>query len=162
LKTDKQKDMAEDTAGIKIKMRVVDLGTDPATGRELTSLVVGDAFDAAQGREDIQVDLSEWTVAGQGTSGTEPWTGHVDGIKTNSKWQRRILQALADLAHSRGLTEAACRRAVEGHWGKVPDPATWTNAWNAVTSAPVAAAVGGERWALDQAILQEVKDRHGA
>jgi hypothetical protein len=151
--TDKQKDMAEEGDGVKVRMRVVDLGEDPATGRSLSSLVVGDAYDSAQGHDMVEVDVSEWTV-----SKPEAWTGLVEGCASNAPWQRRILQALADLAASRGLTEAAARKAVEGKWGEVSKPAVWTKAWNVVTSSPVAVNVRGERWALDQVVVQGLKE----
>jgi hypothetical protein len=149
---DKQKDMAEGNEdGVSLKLDVIDLGKDPSTGRPLSSLVVStDPFETAQGHD--EVDVSEWSVAD-----VEPWTAQVEGINGQSKWQRRIVQALADLAHGRGLTEAAARRATEGKWGKVSKAADWTNAWNKVTSASIASNVGGERWALDQVLLEEVK-----
>jgi hypothetical protein len=155
---DKQKDQAEDREGVKIKMKVVDLGVDPVTERPLSSLVVStDPYEVAQGHEVVHVDTTEWARAD-----VEPWTHHVPGTANNSPWQKRILQTLADLAYTHGLTQAETRKAAEGKWGRPADAGTWTNAWKKVISAPIAANVAGERWALDQVALESLRAEHPA
>lgn len=157
---DKQKDMAEgDRAGIPLQFRVVDLGTDDQTGRELSSLVMGefDPFDSAQGMEAL--DLEPWR-------GKQPedWTRDVPGVASNATLKRRILQVLADHAHARGLTQAEAQKVVVARWyeaGKRPDADSWVNGWNFVTSLDLVGNVGGERWALDQAELDGLKAAQG-
>jgi hypothetical protein len=156
IRQDKQKDMAEgDRAGIPIQFRVVDLGVDEETGRELSSLVMGnfDPFDSAQGMEAL--DLEPWR-------GQQPaeWTKDVPGVAANATLKRRILQVLADHAHQRGLTQAEAQKVVVARWydgGKKPDADSWVNGWNFVTSLDLVVNVGGERWALDQAVLDGLK-----
>lgn len=156
---DKQKDMAQDEgAPLTLEFAVVDLGQDNH-GRPISSLVVAgvaDVFSKAQGF--TAEDVEPWT-------GLEPeaWTKHVDGIAPQAVVQRRILQVLADHAHSIGLTEAQARKAVIARWygGQrkgVPDDSNWIDAWRKVVSSSLAENIGGERWALDQAALAGLRE----
>jgi hypothetical protein len=150
---DKQKDMAEGHKdGLRLRFRVEPLGTDPQTGRALSSLVMCglDAFQDASGIE--SVDASEWSVLGP-----DVWTKDIPGVRANSMTVRWILQALADLGHSRGLTQAECRRALKSKGVDPKKDDTWTNAWGAVVSNPVAVNLAGERWVLDQVALAEAR-----
>lgn len=153
---DKQKEMAEgDRDGIPIQMRVVDLGVDPHTGRALSSLVVGeyDPFIGQQGVSEAEVEA--WR-------GREPeaWTMRVEGVLPQSKLKRRILQVLADHAHQRGLTQAETLKVVIGRWydpKKKPEPASWADGWNYVTSLDLAVNVAGERWSLDDVEVESLR-----
>lgn len=165
LKQDKQKDMAEgDGRGLALVMKVVPLGQD-RYGEPLTSLVVDPDVDAV---DRILRDAEGFTVeemepwAGKDS---EEWTKHVDGVDPRAKVKRYILQVLADHAHSLGLTEAKARSAVVARWypdagrrgGTKLDMSNWVDAWGAVVSTDLAENIGGERWALDQALLGQLK-----
>lgn len=145
---DKQKDMAEgDRDGVPLKLDVVDLGKDPHTDRDLSSLVVRPELDPFLDAQDIQeVDVEPW----RGRQ-PEPWTGTV--VPAQAKVKRRILQVLADHAGGTGLTEAITRKVVEDRWER-PSATGWTDSWQAVKDlTDLVVNVGGERWAIDQAAL---------
>jgi hypothetical protein len=152
---DKQKDMAEgDAGGLPLRLRVVDLGLDPVTGRDLSSLVVmsmDDPYEAAQGVD--MVDVEPWRGRHP-----EDWTKAGGRVASQAKVKRRILQALADHAGMTGLTEAITRRVVKDRWEE-PSATGWTDAWQAVKDLEgLVTNVGGERWAIDQAALEELKN----
>jgi hypothetical protein len=152
---DKQKDMAEgDAGGLPLRLRVVDLGTDEVTGRELSSLVVmsaDDPYEEAQGVD--MVDVEPWRGRHP-----EPWTTAGGKVPAQSYVKRRILQALADHAGMTGLTEAITRRVVKDRWEE-PSATGWTDAWQAVKDLEgLVVNVGGERWAIDQAALEGLKN----
>jgi hypothetical protein len=150
---DKQKDMAEIQDGTPLQLQVVNLGVDEETGRELSSLIVdaktceNDAYDKIQGS--MNLDVEPWVG-----KDPEDWTARIEGVGKRDKLRRRILQALHDHAAQRGLTRTDARVVVEARWyGKgqtALDSVSWLNAWNKVTSLPIAVNVGGERWALDE------------
>jgi hypothetical protein len=159
LSQDKQKDMAEGSkGGIQLAMKVVPLGQGQY-GESLSSLVVDPDADAVHNAMVARQGFTEAEVEDWKGKAPEPWTATVlteAGLPAQSTLKRRILQVLADHAHGRGMTQAESKRAVIARWyekGKSPDPDSWTDSWNVVTSLPLACAVGGERWALDQAIL---------
>lgn len=153
---DKQKDMAEgDRDGIAVQMRVVDLGVDVRTGRALSSLVVGayDPFVSQQGVSEAEVE------AWRGKA-PEAWTASVEGVPAQAVVKRRILQALADHAHQRGLTQAETLKIVVARWyegDKKPKQDHWLDAWKYVTSLEIAVRTGGERWALDEVVIGALK-----
>lgn len=117
LRDEKQKDMAEsDEAGLELRLEIVALGQDPATGRDLSSLVINHDPYVAASSEEVPVDV------GQGVRIREPqeWTKVI--TRPDAVIQRRILQTLADLAPDGiGLTEAKVRTLVAERWheGKV-------------------------------------------
>lgn len=155
VRQDKQKDMAEgEASGIPLRLKVVDLGTDPETGRELSSLVVcgqgEDPFMDAQGVD--LVDVEPW-IGRQ----PEPWTTAGGKVVAQARVKRRILQALADHAGLTGLTEATVKRVVKDRWEEA-SATGWTDAWQAVKDlSPLVVNVGGERWAIDQVELEALK-----
>ena len=158
LVTDKQKDMAESTEGIPLVLDVVKLGEDPVSGRLLSSLVVmpegsADAvYRAAEGLSEVDVDTEVWKKIPH----PEEWTARVPDVKANAKVKRRILQVLCDHGHMRGLTSSQARRIVKDRWEEV-SAGYWDAAWAHVTSLDLVINAGGERWALDQAILSGLK-----
>lgn len=150
LLTDKQKDMAEDGDGIQIQMRVVDLGEDPVTGRPLSSLVVGDAFDATQGHEE-RVDPRQ------------PW---LPAFGEKDKWRRRYLDTLWTFAPSGlGLTKPDLDRVMATHWEDWPKDggrsAGPKGAWKDLLEVrdpagdPVVDKLGGERYGVISIPVQE-------
>jgi hypothetical protein len=154
---DKQKDMAEgDRGGIPLQLRVVELGTDEETGRGLSSLVVGafDPYGAAQGVTSApDVDLEVW----QRIPHPEDWTGLL--VPGNARVKRRALQVLADHAHTRGLTKAEVLRIVTSRWEQPSEKnGNWDAIWASIVHLEVAQNVGGERWALDAARVDELRN----
>lgn len=162
LHQDKQKDMSEgDGSGFELAMKVVHLGTDPVTGKAVTSLVVDRDRDAVHSAMMALSGLTTEEI--ESFKGIKPggWTRQVPGVPAQAHVKRRILQVLADHAHDRGLTQAEARKAVISRWydkGKSPDAEQWIDCWNFVTSLPIACNLGGERWALDQAEIAALKD----
>lgn len=165
LKQDKQKDMAEGSGrGIPLAMKVIDLGIGPHA-EPLSSLVVDPQADAVDRAMRTREGFSEAELEPFRGLPTEEWTKHVEGIAATAKVQRFILQVLADHAHDLGLTESKAKAAVTARWygtddkGKrrAPDSASWVDSWSRVVSSPIAVRIGGERWALDQALLSALK-----
>lgn len=165
IKDDKQKDMAEDESGLAVKLRVVDLGTDPETGRELSSLVLMplDAWRDADATPLIDEHGQELQVPEP-----EPWTmalyGHNRGENV-----RRILQVLYTLAGETGLTKSEVERNIRSRWyDGLPlkakrkghlEPSSWDGSWTkarALVSASgeqVLTNPAGERWSINPSAL---------
>lgn len=163
---DKQKDMAEAGGkdGLLVQFQVVDLGQDEETGEYLSSLVLRGDRDAVHAEMIARSGFTEVDVEPWKGKAAETWTKHFPEIPAQSTLKRRILQVLADHAHDRGLTQAEARRAVTARWyekGRAPDADSWSDGWNVVTSLDIAVNIGGERWALDQAVLQPVIAQYG-
>lgn len=140
----KQKDMAEgENGGMPLQLETVELGTDPITGRHMSSLVLSDvnAFKLAAGHEE-----------------PEPWeTGHGEA-------QVKLIKVLRDQGGTIGLTKAEARASlVERFYGgdakKLPR-STWSTAWTKVLEkcdpegSAVVANVGGQRYAVDSVALE--------
>lgn len=158
LQTDKQKDLAEADDGLRLWMRIVDLGADEVTGRELSSLVVDgyDPWRVAQGSTaSVDVDTEIWTRIPQ----PEEWTAALCGPK--AKVRRRGLQVLADHGHTRGLTKAETLRIVIGRWEAPSKPSVWDAVWQELVALEgTVVNVGGERWAVDQVELNRLRAEH--
>lgn len=154
LHQDKQKDMGEGDGGVTLRLKVVDLGVDPETDQDLSSLVVcpvgEDPFMDAQGVD--LVDVEPW-IGRQ----PEEWTTAGGKVARQARVKRRILQSLADHAGMTGLTEATVKRVVKDRWEE-PSATGWTDAWQAVKDLEgLVVNVGGERWAVDQVALEGLK-----
>lgn len=162
---DKQKDMAEGArSGIQLAMKIVPLGTGPH-GEPLSSLVVDPDRDAVDRAMRSLEGVTEAELDPFKGAPTEAWTKHVKGVSPAAKVQRYILQVLADHAADLGLTEDKAKKAVVARWysGKsAPDSHNWLDAWGKIVSNPIAVNLGGARWALDQAILTQLKLSHPA
>lgn len=140
LKQDKQKDQADSDQDVSLQMRVIDMGTDPETGRDLSSLVLS-APDPFQHHVPSGEELEPWKGAEPGA-----WTGQV--VAANAKIQRRILQVLADHAGEQGITEAAARKVVTERWSK-PSDTGWVDAWAKIRDLGITLNPSGERWTVD-------------
>jgi hypothetical protein len=99
---DKQKDMAEgQDEGVRLHMNVVDLGTDPETGRALSSLVVGERDPFLDGQVP-ELDRRQ------------PW---LPSFGERDTWRRRILDTLYTFApEGHGLTKADLDRTLKEHF----------------------------------------------
>lgn len=129
---DKQKDMAEAEGGIPLQFQVVELGTDPETGRRLSSLVLVEADPFA-----AQVYVEE------------PWEKELTGGRV----QAQILRVLRDQGRSVGLTKAECRSNLEERFGAV-QRTTYNTAWSRVLERTdkggelIVGKVSGEKYAV--------------
>lgn len=129
---DKQKDMAEAEGGLPLQFQVVELGTDPETGRRLSSLVVvePDPFKVAEYVE-------------------EPWEKEL----TQGRIQAQIIRVLRDQGRSVGLTKAEARQNLEERFGKVVRT-TYNTAWSRVLERTdkegelIVGKVSGEKYAV--------------
>lgn len=161
---EKQKDMAEgDSAGLKMMLDVVDLGTDPQTGRALSSLVIGDQsvdeYVEESARQDARPVETERTV----TPEPEPWAVRLSG---GSELRARLLQAVASVGQEEGLTMAEARRHTAARWyggtqvrtGSAGlNISTFDAAWKTYaglskkpgSSEPALVNVGGQRYAVN-------------
>jgi len=164
LKIDKQKDGSE-AQGWEVQLKVIEVGTD-SKGRTLTSLAI-EPMDPFKAQPNAPVE------PGQEVTVQEPqsWTwALVDNPKSNVK--RQILQALLDLAGEAGRTETQVRKAVAERWygGKIGRKAgelstqTWDGHWTAlqgleVAGEPVMMRPSGERWIINQAALQGLRQQ---
>lgn len=160
---DKQKDMAESGGheGIPIQFEVIDLGVDESVipPRALSSLVMMPA-DRVHAEMVKRSGFTEGELDKFKGVPVEEWTKRVPGVAPGAKVQKMILQVLADHAHDIGLTEAKAKQAVISRWygkDKAPEAHNFTDAWRVVCSSEIAVNLGGERWALDQAILNGIK-----
>lgn len=167
IKDDKQKDMAEDESGTRLKLKVIDLGWDPTTERALSSLVLLPQ-DAWRGAEQ-DVEAAE---VGQETAVPNPeaWTMALEGHNRREN-VRRILQALHSTAGEVGLTEAKVQRVVLSRWyGDRPlkdgreghlSPASWSSAWTrarelvSASGEQVVVSAGGQSWAINAVAVRE-------
>lgn len=158
LTDEKQKDMAEGDEPIRLVMDVVSLGTDPHTGRSLSSLVVAerDAYLEASG-EEVKPTETERTAIQE----PQPWAVTAGGTEIRA----RLLQAVLDVGQGAGTTMAEARRDVAARWygGKQVESgsaglnrSTFNKAWKGfVTEAlesenePVFVSAGGERWRIN-------------
>jgi hypothetical protein len=129
---DKQKDMAEVSAGIPLQFGLVDMGTDPETERPLTSLVVKEA-DPFMTSQYIPEAWEEELVK-----------GHVQG---------QIIRVLRDQGRTTGLTKAECLRNLSERFG-TPKRTSFNTAWSVVlervddAGEPIIGASGGQRYAV--------------
>lgn len=152
---DKQKDMAEgDREGIQVALRVVDLGTDPDTGRALSSLVLKpqDAFLAASD------DPAALVRARQ------PWLPEFSSL---DEWRRKILDTLFTFATlDYGMTKAELDAQVKAAWPIYnPRNSGPRRAWADLQELrdpqgePVLLKVSGERWAVTHLLVREALAR---
>jgi hypothetical protein len=154
---DKQKDMAEgDPDGIRLHMNVVDLGTDPETGRALSSLVVG-AHDPYLDGQVAEKDRRQ------------PW---LPSFGERDTWRRRILDTLYTFApESYGLTKADLDRTLKEHFPGYDHRAGGPKkAWKDLLELrdpqgdAVVEKIGGERYGVASlqvraALMEELGDR---
>lgn len=165
LKTDKQKDRAEEYDGLPLMMRHVDLGVNVQTGERMDSLVcvAGDAYDHESGKGPEDED------AGQAVRIREPedWTREV--VHHKATVQRQILQVLRDACGETGRTEPQIKKMVADRWyggqigrgtGKLLT-ATWDKSWVAVEAAtwgaerePAMIRASASKYALHPAYAQ--------
>lgn len=156
---DKQKDMSEGSEdGITLQLKVVELGTDPRNGKPLSSLVVRRElapFAGEQGFTELDVDLAVWDEIPV----PQPWTRAL--IPNGGKFKCRALQVLADHGHLRGLTSAETYRIVVDRWKETPAKGKgyWDGAWADLTALPEVVETGSARYGLDQAALDELRNR---
>ncbi len=161
---EKQKDMAEgDGAGLRMMLDVVDLGTDPTTGRALSSLVIGDRdvdqYVEESTGQNVRPVETERTV----TPEPEPWAVRLAG---GSELRARLLQAVASVGQEEGLTMAEARRHTAARWyggtqvrtGSAGlNISTFDAAWKTYaglskkpgSSEPALVNVGGQRYAVN-------------
>lgn len=138
---DKQKDMAEgDEDGIRLQFKVVDLGRDPVTDRDLSSLVIGD-LDAFRDAE-----------AQAGRDPRQPWLPHFSQLDV---WRRRLLNTLYVFAPDRGMTKPELDRVMREYWSDYnPNSGGPKRAWKDLLSLTdpsgeyVVGTVGGERYGV--------------
>lgn len=130
LHSDKQKDQA-DTLRAELALTRVEGGTDPDTGRDLSSLViVGPGFALPPAPE------PEWR-------------------RDLTDNQAKIVDVLVEHAADVGLTMASVRNIVKERFGAMPS-ASFSTAWTALVSKGILIqVVGGQRW-----VLASVADRH--
>jgi hypothetical protein len=157
--TEKQKDIAE-ADPIKIKFESVPLGADD-DGRPVGSLVMAPAGSWLEAEMDDEsfAALDREAVAVvtpfAGRSVVEPWTYR----RTDPKavLQRWLLQALADTAEDRGLTQSEWRGVVEEKIGK-QTATTWRKAFQMVTGLKFDGLVikvhGADRWVVDRVAIE--------
>lgn len=164
---DKQKDI-EQIEPLALRFSKVDVGVDE-DGRPLDSLVLLGHEEAAVLRAlgAGQVDDSTYEAADEEAARVitpfavrrepETWTyKRTDGKAGLQRW---LLQALADTAEERGLTQAEWRGVVEEKLGK-QTATTWRKAFQVVTGSRFDGLVikvqGADRWVTDP--LQRVED----
>lgn len=148
---DKQKDMAESTEGIVLRM-IEEMLSEPGDPDPLTSLRVADMWEALEGgAEPEEIDLEPW----RGRQ-PEPWTARV--VAPQAKVQRRVLQVLRDHGRDRGLTSSAVRKVVTDRWERVSETG-WNDAWTAVLRLDCVLNCGGERFTIDPVGLIEESDK---
>lgn len=143
---DKQKDMAEgDDRGLSLRFQVIDLGVDPVTGRDLSSLVLRDhdVYYEAQG-SDERIDPRQ------------PW---LPAFGDKDKWRRRYLDTLYMFAPDlRGLTKPNLDKIMSEQWSDWPKNGSRSagtyGAWKDLLEVhdpagdPVVGIVGGERFGV--------------
>jgi hypothetical protein len=149
---DKQKDMAEGTRdGVPLKLDVVDLGTDPNTGRALSSLVVKvqDAMDRALEESDPLEAIRK----------RQPWLPEFSAL---DEWRRKLLDTLFTFATlDYGMTKSELDAQMKTHWPIFnPRNSGPRKAWADLQGLkdpqgePVIAKVGGERWAVTHLLVR--------
>lgn len=165
MREDKQKDMAEDEAGLKLKLKIVNMGKDPETERPLSSLVL---LNQDEWR-DAEIAVEQDSDAGQEVDIPAPgaWTRALLPHH-RSENARRILQVLAAVAGETGRTEAQIRTIVLERWydGKPLkakaghlDAKSWHRGWTAAlalvsaSGEQVVTNTGGGRYALNPSSL---------
>lgn len=151
---DKQKDMSEDGGreGLPLRFRVIDLGADPETGRELSSLVLmdQDVYRDAEGVTEVQDPRQPWLPA----------------FNEKGKWGRRYLDTLYTFAPiGQGLTKADLDRVMGNQWADWPKDggrsAGPKSAWRGLLEAldphgeHVVDKVGGERYGVTSLVVRE-------
>lgn len=160
LKIDKQKDL-EQIEDLNLRFEKVDVGQD-ADGDRLDSLVVLPADGWRSGlfdkRSAARAAMAETPFALR--AAPEEWTFEL--TSPDAKLQRWLLQALADTAEDRGLTQAEWRGLVDEKLGKSKPTATaWRKAFQKVTSSDpklsevVVKIHGADRWTVDRMAIEK-------
>lgn len=153
---DKQKDMAEgDGEGLRLHMNVVDLGTDPETGRALSSLVVGEKDPFLDG----QVPERD---------ARQPW---LPSFGNRDVWRRRMLDVLFVFGpDGYGMTKPELDRQLKEHWADYNPRGGRAAAWKDLLELrdpqgeEIVGKVGGERYGVVSlqvraALAEELGDR---
>jgi len=173
IKDDKQKDMAEDESGLALKLRVVEMGFDPDTDRQLSSLVLlpQDAWRDAEVEAAAEESGQELEVPEP-----EPWTWQVYGHNRGDN-ARRVLQVLRTLGGQEGLTKSEAERNVRARWyGGRPirsgerghlDRKTWDGSWTRALELEVGQErvlfnPRGEKWAINLTVLAQLPNPDNA
>lgn len=155
LTTEKQKDI-EPADPIKIKFSAVGLGLDDE-GEAVTSLTlvpssawnVGEMDD--ESFEQLDREATAMVTPFAGREAPEAWTYRRTDPK--AALQRWALQALADTAEDRGLTQSEWRGVVEEKIGKQTGT-SWRRAFQVVTGLKFDGLVikvqGADRWVVDR------------
>jgi hypothetical protein len=163
LVVDKQKDL-EQLDDIELRFEKVAVGVD-ADGEPMDSLVLlsRDAwrtglFDAQSAKA---LEMAATPFAGRVTPA--PWTFEL--TSADAALQRWLLQALADTAEDRGLTQSEWRGLVDEKLGKKkPTASAWRKAFQRVTSSDekfssvVIKIHGADRWTMDHMAIKEDAD----
>jgi hypothetical protein len=158
---EKQKDITE-AEPVLLKFDVVDLGQD-ADGRAVDSLVVAPDGSWRKGEVDgATLDALNTETPFRARVAPQPWTHAVTA--RDAGLQRWLLQALADTAEDRGLTQSEWRGLVDEKLGRdKPTASAWRKAFQRVTSLdPKFAGEGGiivkihgaDRWTVDRVALE--------
>lgn len=163
LKIDKQKDL-EQIDDITLRFEKVDVGQD-VDGEPIDSLVLMPAGGWGSGLFDKrsaaqiarQAEIAQTPFAGR--QQPEEWTHRLTA--RDAELQRWLLQALADTAEDRGLTQAEWRGLVDEKLGKnKPTASAWRKAFQRVTSADqkfsevVVKIHGADRWTVDKVAIK--------
>jgi hypothetical protein len=161
--TEKQKDI-EPAAPIKLKFERVVVGQDEE-GADITSLVLlpHDAWRQSE-MDDAGLDAARdaEVVPFAVRKAVQPWTDEL--THPNADLQRWLLQALADTAEDRGLTQSEWRGVVDEKLVSLGQGKTkstpWRKAFQTVTGSAgrfgevVVKIHGADRWTVDQVALQ--------
>lgn len=161
--TEKQKDI-EPSAPIKLKFERVIVGQDEE-GEDVTSLALLPRDAWRQGEmDDAGLDAARdaEVVPFAVRKAVQPWTDEL--THPNADLQRWLLQALADTAEDRGLTQAEWRGVVDEKLVSLGQGKTkstpWRKAFQMVTGTAgrfgevIVKIHGADRWTVDQTALQ--------
>jgi hypothetical protein len=149
VRQDKQKDMAEgDQGGVRLRFRVVDLGVDPVSQRDLSSLVLQDT-DVYRDQEGLEERVDP----------RQPW---LPAFHERDTWRRRYLDALHVFAPAQGLTKPDVDRMMVEHWPEyTPRAGGPRKAWKDLLDMrdpagdTIVGKVGGERFSITSIPVHE-------
>ena len=161
---DKQKDL-EQIDDIELRFEKVPVGQD-SDGEEMDSLVVlpADGWRSGLFGGDSAERLTQAQTPFAMRRAPEHWTHEI--TESDATVQRWLLQALADTAEDRGLTQAEWRELVNEKLGsKKPNATAWRKAFQRVTSSDpkfsevVVQIHGADRWTVDKVAIEALEDK---